>query len=113
SPCRFWSDAPAGVFLRVVALFAEPGRVVHVGWSVLVPGADGVDMPDWRVAIGGATAVVAGFDEPSHARGEETCPRVSGKELARAWCREESSQPNVEVLICLALTAGQELPGPL
>ena len=74
SPCGFWFGPPPWVLFGVVALFAEPGTVAHAGWSVLVPGDDVVDMPDGRVAIGGAADVVAGFDEPSQSVGEEPCP---------------------------------------
>ena len=50
---------PAGVFLGVVAGFAEPLAVAGGGWAVVVPGDDVVVVANGRVAVRGSAGVVA------------------------------------------------------
>ena len=62
---------PSGVFLGVVAGFAEPLAVGAAGWSVVVPGEDVVVMPDRRVAVGGPAGVVPDLEEAAEPGREE------------------------------------------
>src|SRR6516165_11206378 len=77
------TDPPAGGFLGVVAAFARAAAVIRGGGAAAGPRLRMVAVPDRRVAVGRAAALISQVDESRQTARKNPRPRLHGHQRPR------------------------------